>query len=124
MKKFYFAVAGSIVLYAAGFTGYKIYDNYQASKFSDLMLENLEALARGEFPGLLWKKEWVKCPIAGQIILSSDCAGFSAGTYAYSLDLLAQLSSCTYTMTVVEPHEGEKSYCRDGWNFCSKDDCR
>jgi hypothetical protein len=48
MKKLIFSVVAGLVLCTAGFTGYKIYDNYQMSKYSPLMLKNLEALTQLE----------------------------------------------------------------------------
>ncbi len=77
MKKAFLAVAVSIVLCAAGFTGYKVYDNYRISKLGPLMLENLEILSANEFIfggetwtdegqwynwlGSNWKPELVNC---------------------------------------------------------------
>ena len=48
MKKSILLVAAGLVLCAVAFTGYKVYENSQTSKFSDLMIKNLEALADEE----------------------------------------------------------------------------
>ncbi len=48
MKKIFYVTMASLVIGAAGFTGYKVYDNYQMSKYSYLMLENLELLTQLE----------------------------------------------------------------------------
>jgi hypothetical protein len=52
MKKLIFSVVAGLVLCTAGFTGYKIYDNNQMSKYSPLMLKNLEVLSQTEQPNL------------------------------------------------------------------------
>lgn len=48
MKKLFFALVTGLVIGAAGFSGFKVYDNYRMSKYSSLMLENLEMLTRRE----------------------------------------------------------------------------
>lgn len=87
--------------------------------------QNVSALTRSESAGgWLWQKEWVKCTFSKQIIVSGDDAGAYAGVYDWSYGLEAELNSKNITYTIIDGGEGEKSYCRDGWNFCSKDDCR
>jgi hypothetical protein len=48
MRKLIFSVAAGLILCTAGFTGYKVYENHQMSKYSPLMLKNLEVLTRTE----------------------------------------------------------------------------
>lgn len=74
--------------------------------------------------GWLWEKHWEGCQHAGQIIIHSSWGVYSAGTYAYSSSLAASLESSTVSYTIVEPNSGQKSYCYDGWSFCSSNDCR
>jgi hypothetical protein len=100
---------------------------------SSLLARNIEALGQWEGDdgtggggGWLWKKEWASCPIEGQIILDSSCGSLRAGiSYKLTASILAQIENCSVTYTIVGEHQGEKSYCRDGWvPWCSKDECR
>jgi hypothetical protein len=51
MKKLIFSLTAGLVICTAGFTSYKIYDNYHMSKLNPLMAENLEALTQNENGG-------------------------------------------------------------------------
>ncbi len=51
MKKLFFALAAGLVIGAAGFTGFKVYDNYQMSKCNDLLIQNLDALSQDDREG-------------------------------------------------------------------------
>ena len=124
MKKKIFMACAALVVSAATVVGVKTYNYYS---MPPLMRANLEALTSEEInggSGLLWKKHWVKCPIAGQIIVTVGNSSISAGTYAYSTYILSQLENTTAVYSFIEPHQGQKSYCYDGWNFCMEDDCR
>ena len=124
MKKYFFMAMATLVVSAAAVVGVKAYNYYS---LSPLMKANLEALTNGEIDGgsgLLWEKHWVTCPIAGQIIVITGNASIMAGTYAYDTSILAQLENTIAIYTVVEPHNGQKSYCYDGWKLCSEDPCR
>lgn len=86
---------------------------------------NLNALADNENGyGWLWEKYWVDCEVALQIHVHSESGNISAGTYVYSVELLAQLQSMNASYTIVSGGAGKKSYCYDGWSFCKEDECR
>lgn len=124
MKKKIFLACAALVVSAAAVVGVKAYNYYS---MSPLMRANLAALTSGEIDGgrgPLWKKHWVKCPIAGQIHVEVGNSSISAGTYAYNTSILSKLENTTAVYTIVEPHTGQKSYCYDGWNFCDEDNCR
>ena len=88
-------------------------------------MKNAEALADNENGyGWLWEKHWVDCYTAGSITVHSSGGGISAGTYAYNTTFLARVKELHLSVTVIEPGPGQKSYCYDGWSFCSEDDCR
>jgi hypothetical protein len=97
----------------------------KANSLSDLQLANVEALADNENGyGWLWEKNWQSCQTGGQIIVHSSSGSISAGTYVYSVALEGSLSASNYSYTVIPPSSGQKSYCYDGWSFCSSNDCR
>lgn len=101
------------------------YTRQISDKTNDLLTNNIEALADNEHGfGWLWEKYWTKCTIASQIIVSQGSGSISVGTYIYSTSLLASLSQSSAVYTVVQGGEGQKSYCYDGWSFCSSDECR
>ncbi len=56
----------SLIIGAAGFTSYKAYDNYRMSKYSDLMLKNLEALSdNGNENVITWDRDDEDCTYKG-----------------------------------------------------------
>jgi hypothetical protein len=123
MKKVIFV--NIVVLAIVALVTLNVYFNFQKNKLSDVFLANVEALADNENGyGWFWEKHWVNCSINGQIIITNSRGSIAVGTYVYSSELLAQIQQSSYTYTVVPPSSGQKSYCYDGWSFCSSNDCR
>lgn len=130
MKKKLF-LAGAITLLASVVTtGFSYYNQLNVS---DLLNANIEALANEEGLtntegsdnyGWLWQKHWVDCSIISQVIVTQGSGSISAGVYYYSASLVAELNSSHATYTLVDGGAGQKSYCYDGWSFCSSNDCR
>ncbi len=129
MKKLLFTVLTGVILCAASFIGYTIFDTKTMSSRDILVMQNLEVLSRAEEgDGKWYGEDWQPCPIIQQIIVHSGCGGVSAGTYTGSFGtILAKLDACGGRYTLVGEHEGQKSYCKWGWGWgliCWSEDCR
>ena len=119
MKKIYaiLAVAAAFACTAFAVTGYSSRDPFFEA--------NVQALSDNENGfGWLWEKHWEDCKFAEQIIVHQDSNVIMAGTYVYSVSLLARLNEASVSYTIIYGGEGQKSYCYDGWSWCSEDDCR
>lgn len=98
-----------------------------------VLLANVDALADSEGSGLLWSKDWQPCTfysirITGHTSSSESEVGTSTFVPGQTFSTV-DLSICEYLAAngysyTVESGVGRKSYCIDGWWFCSEDDCR
>ena len=125
MKKKIFGGIAVLAIAAVAIWNMSLNSNSQNSSLSEIQLANVEALADNENGyGWLWEKNWQSCQTGGQIIVHTSSGSISAGTYVYSIGLEAALSASSYSYTIIPPSSGQKSYCYDGWSFCSANDCR
>ena len=128
MKRVKILVA-SVLFCAMGYVGYTAHQKMAMSEAEKFMKANIEALTdeeTGGGSGLLWKKEWWGCTTGDYIEITSTSGGYTAGaTYKYTASLAAQLRENRVSFRIVPGNQpGQKSYCKDGWNFCTENDCR
>lgn len=128
MKKMKMTIV--LVLFCAiGYVGLTAYKGATMSEIDKMMQANVEALANVETKGssgLLWEKEWWECVTGDNIIILTSGGSFTAGmVFKYSAILEGQVIGSGASYRVIPGEQpGQKSYCKDGWNFCSEDECR
>ncbi|MDR2423802.1 MAG: hypothetical protein LBD59_03655 [Prevotellaceae bacterium] len=108
-------------------------------KYSDLNLDNISALSTSEqhiptaqeladiansASGLLWEKYWVGCMVSCSYTVSTASGGFAAGAVITNYEVYLQAAAQNVQFSESREQVGLKSYCFDGWSFCSSDNCR
>ena len=128
MKKVKIMVV-SVLCCAIGFVGFIAYEKATMSEVEKFMQANIEALASVETKGgsgLLWEKEWWDCVTGDYIYILSTGGEFQAGAvYKFTATLEGRVIASGVSYRIVPGGQpGQKSYCKDGWNFCSENECR
>lgn len=113
---------------AMTFGAFSAYEHYTMNEEERFLLANIEALTdpEDEIGGgaWFWEEDWDTCEFGGSITIHSSSGGFTAGTYIYSVSLIASLDSKKVSYSYIPPQPGRKSYCPSGWSPCSAKDCR